>query len=66
VNAVQPGAIRLAPPLILGADQADEFLAAWPAILDQAAVAASGGGPEPARSGAGGTALATTPPLREA
>ena len=67
VNAVQPDAIRLAPPLILGADQADEFLAAWPAILDQAAVAASGGGgPEPARSGAGGTALATTPPLREA
>ena len=43
VNAVQPDAIRLAPPLILQAGQAEEFLAAWPAILDQAAGAASGG-----------------------
>jgi acetylornithine aminotransferase len=33
VNAVQPDAIRLAPPLILGGDQAAAFLAAWPAIL---------------------------------
>jgi acetylornithine aminotransferase len=41
VNAVQPDAIRLAPPLILQAGQAQEFLAAWPAILDQAAGAAS-------------------------
>jgi len=41
VNAVQPDAIRLAPPLILQAGQAGEFLAAWPAILDQAAGAAS-------------------------
>ncbi len=37
VNAVQPDAIRLAPPLILGADQAEKFLAALPAILGQAA-----------------------------
>jgi len=37
VNAVQPDAIRLAPPLILGTAQADAFLAALPAILDQAA-----------------------------
>ncbi|MGQ0630511.1 MAG: acetylornithine transaminase [Sporichthyaceae bacterium] len=36
VNAVQPGAIRLAPPLILTAEQADEFVAALPAILDAA------------------------------
>jgi acetylornithine aminotransferase len=43
VNAVQPDAIRLAPPLILQASQAEEFLAAWPAILDQAAETASGG-----------------------
>jgi acetylornithine aminotransferase len=43
VNAVQPDAIRLAPPLVLQAGQAEEFLAAWPAILDQAAGAASGG-----------------------
>jgi acetylornithine aminotransferase len=35
VNAVQPDAIRLAPPLILRPAEADEFLAAWPAILDQ-------------------------------
>ena len=35
VNAVQPDAIRLAPPLILSPGEADEFLAAWPAILDQ-------------------------------
>src|SRR5262249_57366052 len=41
VNAVQPDAIRLAPPLILQAGQAEEFLAAWPAILEQAAEAAS-------------------------
>ncbi len=37
VNAVQPGAIRLAPPLILDGAQADSFLAALPAILDGAA-----------------------------
>jgi acetylornithine aminotransferase len=38
-NAVQPDAVRLAPPLVLSADQADAFLAALPAALD-AAVAA--------------------------
>jgi acetylornithine/N-succinyldiaminopimelate aminotransferase len=37
VNAVQPDAIRLAPPLILSPAEADEFLAAWPAICDQGA-----------------------------
>ena len=41
VNAFQPDAIRLAPPLILQASRAEEFLAAWPAILDQAAEVAS-------------------------
>jgi acetylornithine/N-succinyldiaminopimelate aminotransferase len=66
VNAVQPDAIRLAPPLILRADQAEEFLSALPAILDQAAAGAAGpatgpAGPGPAR---GGTALTT--PTREA
>jgi len=35
VNAVQPDAIRLAPPLILSPAEADEFVAAWPAILEQ-------------------------------
>ncbi len=34
VNAVQPDAIRLAPPLILSADQAGQLTAALPAILD--------------------------------
>jgi acetylornithine aminotransferase len=37
VNAVQPDAIRVAPPLILEAAQAGEFLAALPAILDAGA-----------------------------
>ncbi len=37
VNAVAPDAIRLAPPLILTADQADTFIAALPAALDLAA-----------------------------
>jgi acetylornithine/N-succinyldiaminopimelate aminotransferase len=39
VNAVQPDAIRLAPPLILSSAEADTFIRALPAILD-AAVAA--------------------------
>ena len=34
VNAVQPDAIRLAPPLILSAAEADSFVAALPSILD--------------------------------
>jgi acetylornithine aminotransferase len=34
VNAVQPDAIRLAPPLILTAAEADTFTAALPGILD--------------------------------
>ena len=42
VNAVQPDAVRLAPPLILTAAQADAFLAALPGILDAAAPAAGG------------------------
>jgi acetylornithine/N-succinyldiaminopimelate aminotransferase len=36
VNAVQPGVIRLAPPLILTAEQADALIAALPAALDTA------------------------------
>jgi acetylornithine/N-succinyldiaminopimelate aminotransferase len=36
VNAVQPDAVRLAPPLILSADQARQFTDALPAILDAA------------------------------
>jgi len=33
VNAVQPDAVRLAPPLVLSAEQAETFVAALPAIL---------------------------------
>ncbi len=38
VNAVQPDAVRLAPPLILSAAEADSFIAALPGILDAASV----------------------------
>jgi len=41
VNAPAPDAIRLAPPLILTTSQADEFLAALPALLDTALAAAT-------------------------
>src|SRR3984893_6866496 len=34
VNAVQPAAVRLAPPLILSAAEADSFVAVLPGILD--------------------------------
>jgi acetylornithine aminotransferase len=44
VNMCAPNRIRLAPPLILTAEQADEFLAAWPAILDDAFAAGPGAG----------------------
>jgi acetylornithine/N-succinyldiaminopimelate aminotransferase len=36
VNPVQPAVVRLAPPLILTAEQAEEFLAALPAALTAA------------------------------
>ena len=36
VNAVQPNAVRLAPPLILSQAEAEEFVAALPAILAEA------------------------------
>ncbi|WP_406068384.1 acetylornithine transaminase [Micromonospora sp. NBC_01638] len=42
VNPVQSGVVRLAPPLILTAAQADAFLAALPAALDATAPAAAG------------------------
>ena len=37
VNPIQPDVVRLAPPLVLTAEQADAFLAALPALLDGAA-----------------------------
>ncbi|HET7431591.1 MAG TPA: acetylornithine transaminase [Nocardioides sp.] len=36
VNATGPATMRLAPPLVLGDDDVDAFLAAWPGILDDA------------------------------
>ncbi|MFP5253087.1 MAG: acetylornithine transaminase [Actinomycetes bacterium] len=46
LNTTGPRRIRLAPPLILTLAQADELLAAWPAILD-AAYADDAGGSTP-------------------
>ena len=42
VNAVQPDAVRLAPPLILSGQEADSFTAALPGILDAASVVLAG------------------------
>ncbi|MGH3681455.1 MAG: acetylornithine transaminase, partial [Natronosporangium sp.] len=39
VNPVQPDVLRLAPPLVLTAEQADTFLAALPAALAEAVAA---------------------------
>jgi acetylornithine/N-succinyldiaminopimelate aminotransferase len=36
VNDASPTRVRLAPPLVIGHDDVDAFLAAWPAILDDA------------------------------
>ena len=41
VNAVQPNAVRLAPPLIINPAQAASFTGALPGILDDAAAAAT-------------------------
>jgi acetylornithine/N-succinyldiaminopimelate aminotransferase len=56
VNAVQPDAIRLAPPLILAPAQADSFLAALSSVLDAAARAAPGGGAQEGREAPAGAA----------
>ncbi|MEV4019857.1 acetylornithine transaminase [Nonomuraea angiospora] len=37
VNALQPDAVRLAPPLVVTAEEIDKFLATYPAILSEAA-----------------------------
>jgi acetylornithine/N-succinyldiaminopimelate aminotransferase len=42
VNAVQPDAVRLAPPLILSEAEADSFIAELPGILDAASVVLAG------------------------
>ncbi|MFI7648381.1 acetylornithine transaminase [Micromonospora sp. NPDC049460] len=66
VNPVQPGVVRLAPPLILTAAQVDAFLAALPAALDAASPAAAGTSPaaagtSPAAAGTSPAAAGTTP-----
>ncbi|MEU7857817.1 acetylornithine transaminase [Nonomuraea sp. NPDC049141] len=37
VNALQPDAVRIAPPLVVTAEQVDALVAAFPGILDEAA-----------------------------
>jgi len=44
VNAVQPDAVRLAPPLVLSAEQATSFTDALPGILDTASARAGSHG----------------------
>jgi acetylornithine/N-succinyldiaminopimelate aminotransferase len=44
VNAVQPDVVRLAPPLVLTAGEADSFISALPGILDAASVVLAGQG----------------------
>ncbi|AYF28322.1 acetylornithine aminotransferase [Micromonospora tulbaghiae] len=68
VNPVQPDVVRLAPPLILTAAQADAFLAALPAALSAAvptgtAAPAEAAAPGPPAAATAGTAAtdATTP-----
>ena len=43
VNAVAPGAVRLAPPLVCSAEEARSFVAAFPAILTAAQAALEAG-----------------------
>jgi len=45
VNATGPHTVRLAPPLVLGDDDAEAFLATWPGILDAVEHAAEQGAP---------------------
>ncbi|NED54350.1 acetylornithine transaminase [Micromonospora aurantiaca] len=61
VNPVQPDVVRLAPPLILTAAQADAFLAALPAALSAAAPATSTDAAAPAGIAATADTAATTP-----
>ncbi|MEV5629790.1 acetylornithine transaminase [Micromonospora tulbaghiae] len=59
VNPVQPDVVRLAPPLVLTAGQADAFLAALPAALSAAAPPPSTGAAAPADTAAPADAAAT-------
>jgi acetylornithine/N-succinyldiaminopimelate aminotransferase len=66
VNAVQPDAIRVAPPLILTAAEADSFVAALPAILDAAAAGAPPAGAAAAGAPPAGAAASAAPAARVA
>jgi acetylornithine aminotransferase len=63
VNPPKPDVIRLAPPLILTAAQAESFVADLPGILDAAGTAARATGPEAAAcvttEGPGSAAIGT-------
>jgi acetylornithine aminotransferase len=52
LNACTPSRIRLAPPLVLTADQAADFLELWPRILDDGYAAAARAGQQPERAAA--------------
>jgi acetylornithine aminotransferase len=45
INATGARTVRLAPPLVLGHDEAEAFRAAWPGILDHVAPAETGAHP---------------------
>jgi acetylornithine/N-succinyldiaminopimelate aminotransferase len=45
INATGARTVRLAPPLVLGHDEAEAFRAAWPGILDDVAQAETGARP---------------------
>jgi acetylornithine aminotransferase len=45
INATGARTVRLAPPLVLGHDEAEAFRAAWPGILDDVAQAETGAHP---------------------
>ena len=62
-NAVRPDVLRLAPPLIISAEQIEALLAALPAALDRAAE--RGGRPEPEATPAPQGSEATTPSTGE-
>jgi acetylornithine aminotransferase len=42
INATGTRTVRLAPPLVLGHDEAEAFRTAWPGILDDVAQAETG------------------------
>jgi acetylornithine/N-succinyldiaminopimelate aminotransferase len=60
VNAVTPDTVRLVPPLVLTAEQADDFLAALPGIISDVLADADPTGPDPTGTDPAGTEPAGT------